>query len=398
MKKSVFFLVVSILCLSVLSSCNLESYTKITINFDTNGGSAIDSITYKRDEIITIPNAPTKEGYIFDGWYFDFELTNLVEWPTTSTESLTLYAKWKEHIGDTIVKTIIGQNLDGTVLESNDLEIGTMPVYNGDEPFKQATERLYYVFTGWSPEITVVSENQTYIAVYQEIATAYSGLIDNYAYSFIDSQELPDIEANQGWYAFDDNYLLMIRETNIEIYELSNNQFNLIYSIENDYNQKFISDIEIASNGVVYVLGYHVPKGADSNTYLPGFILEIASDFSSYTFHDLDNVGMRVPHKLAINDKNEFGIIGEGSDPRRAYMQHAFMIFSGDFKREYVYELNGYIRGYYKDIKTRGDSFIVAGMTGNSYGCTNSDCMDPIVQEFNSGDYLLNEINIPYDL
>jgi len=40
-----------------------------TINFDSQGGSAVASRTYKSNEAITLPEEPTREGYTFGGWW-----------------------------------------------------------------------------------------------------------------------------------------------------------------------------------------------------------------------------------------------------------------------------------------------------------------------------------------
>ena len=41
---------------------------KITITFDTKGGSKIESITIGKDTELTLPKDPTRDGYIFKGW------------------------------------------------------------------------------------------------------------------------------------------------------------------------------------------------------------------------------------------------------------------------------------------------------------------------------------------
>jgi uncharacterized repeat protein (TIGR02543 family) len=48
-------------------------------------------------ELLEEPELPTREGFVFDGWYLDPGGT--VPWNTNTdvvTESMTLYAKWKE--------------------------------------------------------------------------------------------------------------------------------------------------------------------------------------------------------------------------------------------------------------------------------------------------------------
>ena len=41
---------------------------KITITFDTRGGSKIESITISKNTELTLPKEPTRDGYIFKGW------------------------------------------------------------------------------------------------------------------------------------------------------------------------------------------------------------------------------------------------------------------------------------------------------------------------------------------
>ncbi len=63
------------------------------INFTTNGGSTIQSITvYHGDLLDVMP--PTRIGYTFDGWYTDAALNNAFNLNTPITSTLRLYAKW----------------------------------------------------------------------------------------------------------------------------------------------------------------------------------------------------------------------------------------------------------------------------------------------------------------
>ena len=59
-------------------------------------------------------------------------------------------------------------NDDGTVLQQDTLELGTMPLYRGEIPIKE-TEYAKYSFTGWSPTLHLATENITYIAQYTEM-------------------------------------------------------------------------------------------------------------------------------------------------------------------------------------------------------------------------------------
>ncbi|WP_281819398.1 S-layer homology domain-containing protein, partial [Vallitalea longa] len=45
---------------------------------------------------ITLPSVPVREGYTFEGWYTDTELTKIFDEDSIITSSMNLYGKWKE--------------------------------------------------------------------------------------------------------------------------------------------------------------------------------------------------------------------------------------------------------------------------------------------------------------
>lgn len=66
-----------------------------TVKFNANGGTAIENIVVKRGGKITLPT-PTREGYVFVGWYTDAALTKLFDADKAVYSAVTLYAKWVE--------------------------------------------------------------------------------------------------------------------------------------------------------------------------------------------------------------------------------------------------------------------------------------------------------------
>ncbi len=67
------------------------------ISFDTRGGSEVATQRLRYGESVAEPPAPTREGYVFLGWYADEGLTKEVDVASmTATESATLYASWGE--------------------------------------------------------------------------------------------------------------------------------------------------------------------------------------------------------------------------------------------------------------------------------------------------------------
>jgi len=77
--KSVFFLIAAVAVMGLLSGCPGEAppetpSNNVTVKFDTDGGvpAAIDAITLTKGESMgsKCPADPTKDDYIFGGWYF----------------------------------------------------------------------------------------------------------------------------------------------------------------------------------------------------------------------------------------------------------------------------------------------------------------------------------------
>ena len=61
---------IAIIILLLLKGCE-KSYT---ISFDTDGGTFIKDIEFKKSDYLEEPIEPTKEGYKFIGWYYNGEL------------------------------------------------------------------------------------------------------------------------------------------------------------------------------------------------------------------------------------------------------------------------------------------------------------------------------------
>ena len=85
---------------------NLKAVAKYTANpytikFEEKGGTEVADITLPYGETITVPQAPTKTGYSFGGWFEDEGLTTAYSFPekmpvygTPDDPSITVYAKW----------------------------------------------------------------------------------------------------------------------------------------------------------------------------------------------------------------------------------------------------------------------------------------------------------------
>ena len=81
----------------VLVTVYLSVIGGFNISFDTRGGSEVATQRLRYGEHVPEPPVPTKEGYVFLGWYADERLTKKVDVTNmTVTSSVTLYASWGE--------------------------------------------------------------------------------------------------------------------------------------------------------------------------------------------------------------------------------------------------------------------------------------------------------------
>jgi len=86
-----------------------------TVSFDTGGGTTVDSQTIHDNGTITMPDAPSKAGDIFGGWYVDEELTTLWDFDHGVTKDMTLYAKWVPYVCGYGTDFECEVNHDGTI-------------------------------------------------------------------------------------------------------------------------------------------------------------------------------------------------------------------------------------------------------------------------------------------
>ena len=67
-----------------------------TIHFDSKGGTDVAPQNQMYGELLVVPEDPTREGYVFTGWYVDSACDDLWEEDVDIIqEDITLYAGWQ---------------------------------------------------------------------------------------------------------------------------------------------------------------------------------------------------------------------------------------------------------------------------------------------------------------
>ncbi len=116
-----------------------------------NDGTIIDTKSVLEGNKVSKPENPTKEGYTFDGWYYQGEKWSFIGYIVT--EDITLEAKWNINSYD----LSLNKNIDeaGTISESGS--------FNYDETVTiTATTNPGYTFEGWYEGTSLVTTDPSY--------------------------------------------------------------------------------------------------------------------------------------------------------------------------------------------------------------------------------------------
>ena len=93
-------LALCLICSLLLSGCGQECTVSLNANYPGSGD--LDAVTVKSGQTVSAAD-PSREGYVFDGWYTDANLTEAWDIGTDKVKSdLNLYAAWDRDTGDTI--------------------------------------------------------------------------------------------------------------------------------------------------------------------------------------------------------------------------------------------------------------------------------------------------------
>ena len=128
---------------------NSQTETKVTVTFNTNGGSSITAVEVTSGSKISQPENPTKEKQVFTGWFKDEACTEVWNFDTdTVTSATTIYAGWRNYQAT----LVYNNNTENEILTSVE-EDGNYYVSKPEDPTKP-----YSQFIGWYTDAELTTE------------------------------------------------------------------------------------------------------------------------------------------------------------------------------------------------------------------------------------------------
>ena len=108
------------------------------LNYETNGGSAVESKSVAANAATDVDGKTTMDGYKFLGWYSDKELTKPISKIEKMTGDVTVYAKWEQITYTLTYVSNGGTEFDAeTYPEGKEVALDKIPTKSG------------FTFTGW---------------------------------------------------------------------------------------------------------------------------------------------------------------------------------------------------------------------------------------------------------
>ncbi len=123
MNKKNIGIIVGVVVLAIIIVLVVLFNTKNEVEFNTNGGSEVTSQKIKFMNSASRPSDPTREGYVFDNWYYNGEVFNF---DTKVTKGMVIEARWIEAGTEGTFTVTFDSDGGSSVAKQNVKENGTI--------------------------------------------------------------------------------------------------------------------------------------------------------------------------------------------------------------------------------------------------------------------------------
>lgn len=143
-----------------LTSCNKDNKQSFTVQFISNGGSAVQSVSVKEGDKLDAPADPTRLAYTFAGWYLNPECTTEYDFEQPVTSNMLLYAGWEAQELTLSVPDQFTLNYGKAKGDDgNDVDFySTKTIHVYDEDGQQIDSSNFY-FESDRPSVAIVDED-----------------------------------------------------------------------------------------------------------------------------------------------------------------------------------------------------------------------------------------------
>ena len=182
-KLIALLLVLIIVCMSLSSCARFWLDTgDIRITYEMNNGKGSETLGLGLTGVMR-PQTPTRDGYIFTGWYKDAECTKPYDFDQTPTESMTLYAGWHfdaeglmNRFSDDLLKSSVlircsfyTTNMFGEKVNNKSVSGSGVIIYEDKD--------RYFILTNNHVVINTTNYNTEVYTVYDAFGTSYGASV-----------------------------------------------------------------------------------------------------------------------------------------------------------------------------------------------------------------------------
>lgn len=199
-------------------------YTVTFVYRDAQGNTLADTKVVRHGGSVTPPAV--------DSAYADWE------WSSTAYQNVT--SRQIIHLTEPAVTgyTITWKDQDGTVLFTQKVPAGTVPVYGGPALSDTEDADYYYTFSGWTPAITPATINKTYTAVYSKVQKLYDLRIDYKCSDYVIRSETVQLPNGASYDVDRSVYIKNYRNVSNDIYTVTINGSNT--SVTVSYTEAYV--------------------------------------------------------------------------------------------------------------------------------------------------------------
>ena len=165
MSKNAIIAIMSVVIVFLVAVCIILfiDREKCTVTFNSDGGTLVASQRVKENSKVSEPEKPTKEGFIFVGWYYSDSKDKEFDFSTLIDKDIELIAKWEKEINDISRISIVAEKNELNVNEELELSLRIVPG-------NASTEGLEIIWTSSDEKVATVDQNGKVTALKKGVA------------------------------------------------------------------------------------------------------------------------------------------------------------------------------------------------------------------------------------